>query len=136
MMFRFFLTLYIFLLSGYGNLHAHTQANMCPESVKNLEATEHISLVTLIDDNTHIVNCTPTIKENNKVVISDNEIEDDETSSSKKSLEINKCFTLLSFSHSARDIISYTNNGIPAINKNISYFTSHRWYIIFRVIRL
>jgi len=78
---------------------------------------------------------THTERQNDKIVVTDNEGDDEELVSYKKYLEINNYFTTALYAQTLGYSHRYVKESLPQ-SKPFSYFSSYRKYIVFRVIRL
>lgn len=132
---RFFIPLYVLLLSGQGLLHAHTQDSNSALCIENYSGTDITPDFGYLINDISIINTTPDFSKNYKFVVNDNEIEEDETISLKKSLEINNYFASQYLTQVSGYIYTYTKNSLPN-GKLFFYAPSCQKYIIFRVIRL
>lgn len=133
-----FLVSLIILLSGGGQLNAHTEKDTAPySSIKSLQEAEHVDLgLEYLKKEYTLKSGVPvTEKQGDKIHATDNEIEEDETSSYKKNLEISKFFTTDSYSQTHEYFCHYTKRRL-AIRKRFFYFSSYKWYIIFGVFRI
>lgn len=142
MLTRFFLMLFVVLLGGQGVLNAH------PYQVHNGYALEKNaeSLALQFDfgfsqdyDASYFKSIpfrTQTEKQNEKFVVTDNEGDDEELVSYKKYLEINNYFTTALYAQTLGYSHRYVKESLPYYSRPLSYFSSYRKYIVFRVIRL
>lgn len=136
LLFRFLIPVFVLLLSGHTQILAHTHGDNTAAHLENCETSTNLSDVGyLLSTDDSIIYPTPDVRKYYKVVLNDNEIEEDETISLKKSLEINNYFA----SHFYTQTPGYTSaslkNRLP-LSKHFFYTSSCQKYIIFRVIRL
>lgn len=142
MLTRFFLMLFVVLLGGQGVLNAHPyQGHNGYALDKNAE-----SLALQFDfgfsqdyDASYFKSIpfrTQTEKQNEKFVVTDNEGDDEELVSYKKYLEINNYFTSALYAQTLGYSHRYVKESLPYYSRPLSYFSSYRKYIVFRVIRL
>ncbi len=132
---KFFLLLCVSLLSGYAHLYAHTcQDGIRPSSLKILERSEHPGFSTVLNEQAFINKPAPSGTEKAKYTIDAtvSEEEDCESISFKKHVEGSHYFTAvfyaLIFGH-------FIHERLPSC-KHALYFSSHKWYLIFRMIRI
>lgn len=136
LLFRFLIPFYILLLSGDTQVLAHVHADDTTVRLENCETSTHLSDVGyLLSTDDSIIYPTPDIRKYYKIVLNDNEIEEDETISLKKSSEINNYFATQFYTQAPGHIYTYTKNSLPYC-KHFFYTPSCGKYIIFRVIRL
>jgi len=136
LLFRFLIPLYILLLSGHTQVLAHTHKDDITTRLENCETSTNLTGVGyLLSTDDSIIYPTPDIKKYYKVVLNDNEIEEDETISLKKSTEINNYFATQFYTQTPGYISTYRKNSLPDC-KHFFYAPSCGKYIIFRVIRL
>ena len=136
---KYLLLFNIILLSGYGQLSARNhkeRSNHC--SKKIIQDTKHASSDFEQKDDPCIVKAsTPADSKNERqeVCVAEKEIEEDEVTSSKKSLE-RSSVSLSNFYALSQECFSlYIKNSLTFF-KRFSYFTSYIWYILFQVIRI
>ena len=136
LLFRIFITLYVFLLSGYGQLDVHADNNAISlSSEKNKEITQS-HLAVLQNDNTLTFLSVNSLleKENLKFRATDNEDEEDDLNSFKL-LALHNCFTSVFYGQVPGYFCGrYIKKGFT-YSKLFSYFSSNK-YIVFRVIRI
>ncbi|WP_188621048.1 hypothetical protein [Flavobacterium suaedae] len=133
-----FLVSLIILLSGGAQLNAHTEKDMTPySSIKSLEEAEQINLgLEYIKQDYTLKSSSPvTEKQGDKIYATDSEIEEDEVPSYKKHVKSSKYFITDSYSQTHEYFCDYTKRRL-AIRKRFFYFSSYKWYIIFRVFRI
>lgn len=137
LLFRFLIPLYILLLSGHTQVLAHTHEDAVTTCLENSEASStHLSDVGyLLSTDDSILYPTPDIRKYYKVVLNDNEIEEDETISLKKSIEINNYFASHFYTQTPGYTATSLKNRLP-LSKHFFYTSSCQRFIIFRVIRL
>ena len=137
LLFKIFISLYVFLLSGYGQLDAHADNN--PLSLTSSKSTENFGYShssTLQNDKfcTFLPVNSFAEKENLKFRATDNEDEEDDLSGFKY-LAINNCFTAVFYGQvSGYFCCRYVKKGLTYSNL-FSYFSINK-YIVFRVIRI
>ncbi len=142
MLTRFFLMLFVVLLGGQGVLNAHPYQGHSGYALgKNAE-----SLALQFDfgfsqdyDASYLKSIpfrTQTEKQNEKFIVTDNEGDDEELVSYKKYLEINNYFTTALYAQTLGYSHRYVKESLPYYSRPLSYFSSYRKYIVFRVIRL
>lgn len=137
-LFKIIISLHILLLSGHTQLRAYTYNDSNYASLeKNIES--HYLNFTEMQDalGINIKTTIPGIqKVNDKIDSTDNEKEEDELTSSKKCLDLNNYFTAVFYTAQTPVYVHhYTEKSLPYC-KHFSSFSSLKWYIIFRVIRL
>ena len=140
LLFRFFISLYVFLLSGYGQLHAATTYKdcVCYSQIYNLDGTIHTSLTTTLQDTDCLIYksaLSQKDKVDDKIENSDNEEDENELIGLKKFLDVNKYF-ITAFGGQASGYSHHDIKKSMPSCKLFSNFTSYKWYIIFRVIRI
>ena len=135
---RIFITLYILLLGGQSQLHAHAvDDSVCYTVSKNLEGSEEICLSILEESRIIAVKASisPAEKQIDKVETSDNEDEKPDELISFKKLEINKYFTTVFCIRTTGYFRDCPKNNL-SLCKLFSYYPSSKRYITFRVIRI
>jgi len=136
LLFRFLIPVFILLLSGHTQVLAHAHAEDTMVQLENCETLTNLSDVGyLLSTDDSIIYPTPDIRKYYKVVLNDNEIEEDETISLKKSLEINNYFASHFYTQTPGYTASSLKNRLP-LSKHYFYTSSCQKFIIFRVIRL
>lgn len=136
LLFKFLIPLYILLLSGHTQVLAHTHADAATTCLENCETSTNLTSVGyLLSTDDSIIYPTPDIRKFYKVVLNDNEIEEDETISLKKSIEINNYFASQFYTQIPGYISTYIKSSLPDC-KHFLCIPSCGKYIIFRVIRL
>jgi hypothetical protein len=133
---RFFIALSFFMLTGFGQLHANAHKNAKSVLVEKTETLQKQHIDVLLNGQPSIVKSSHYFQPDTyKIRANDTEGEEDELSSAKKYLEINKYFNVaffdqlsVHFSHSIKKSLF--------INKHFFHFSSNRRFIIFRVIRI
>jgi len=136
---RFFIALYIFLLSGHGQLHAASMYRncLCSSKIYNLDGTIHNGLTNSLQ-NIECLNYKTTLskdKVNDKIDTSDNEEDDDELAGLKKLLDVNKYF-ITAYGGQASGFSHHDLKKSMPSCKLFTNFISQKWYILFRVIRI
>lgn len=136
---RIFISLYIFLLAGFSQLHASVQQdNICFTPEKILERANH-SIFTHSDGTTDLdvkSAVLTTLKVNDKVDTSDNEDEDEKLVSLKKSVDSSKYLTTTLYNTQSLGYFSHS------VVKRFNTFArsyklpSQKWYILFSVFRI
>ena len=137
---RFFIALYIFLLSGYAQLHATGMYKdcVCNSHIYNLDGSIHAGLSVSLQDADCLTYKTALSKKDkvdDKIDTSDNEEENDEQVSVKKLLDANKYFVIAFGGQTSGLFYQDIKKSLPSC-KLFSNFTSYKRYIIFRVIRI
>jgi len=137
--FRFFIWLFIFLLSGYSNLSAHQESighltNNTEKTITGLSAVHTVLQPTLKS-----VSSPVTIKRNDKTELPDNEEEEDELSSHKilslKKLPGLNYYSSAFYTYTPLYISSRVKKNLPVCRPFFNS-CSQRLHIIFRVIRI
>jgi len=139
LLFRIFISLNIFLLAGFSQLHATVQQdNICFTPEKILEKAHHSAFGDIengqnLDLKSAIVT---TLKVNDKVDTSDNEDEDEKLIPLKKTLDSSKYLTTTLYNtqlsgYLSHSVIKRFNNFKRSYN-----LPSQKWYILFRVFRI
>lgn len=132
---RFFIALSIFLLTGFGQLHANAHTNTAAASIEKSDAL-HKHIDALVNGQPSIVTSSHYFQPDNlKIRATDTEVEEDNLSSAKKCLEASKYFTAALFDHSSVQFSHSIKKSIFS-NKPFFNFSSYRKYIVFRVIRI
>ena len=135
---KFFLTLYIVLLSGMGQVYAHSfEKNTFSAPSKNRLTTGFNSLDNVMQDNSLVIKRHSSGKENNLIFEeTDKEEEEDEHDTNEKHLEGGNYFIAL-FDNAIIGSYSddFDNLGLYS-NEQITYTASCGKYIVLRVIRI
>jgi hypothetical protein len=134
---KFFLSLYILLLGGYGQVYAKVyQDCVCYSSSKTIDWSEHASVDSDQNDQTLITKSGHCITENEeyKLRATDNENEDDDQLSVKKYFEACNYFPSDFYGQLPGYFFSYTIKRLPHC-KHFSYFSSDT-YLKLRVLRI
>jgi len=135
---RFFISLFIFLLAGYGQVYAHTsQDTMNYAAIKSLSEPKHSVLADFIKSRDINVKAdiSALSKVNDKVDASDNEDEDEKPISIKKLLDNGNYYTTVFNTQTPGYFFSNVKKRLTNF-KPFSSATSQRKYILFRVIRI
>ena len=136
---RYFLSLSILLLSVYSNLYAYTNQDcICHSSQKTFVRSEHAARISSLH-NSQALKLKSTLygteAEHCKIVAAEIELEEDESVSLKKALEISDFFTAIFYAQALAYLLNYLKK-VLAFCKHFAYTSSHRWYLLFRVFRI
>jgi len=133
---RFFITLYIFL-AGFSQVDAREHKDHAGYSpIKNLIKSENAVCVNALFEESPVFTSTHSLQaENYKFKATDNEGEEDELSSSKKSLDLNTYF-VTNFNAQAPVSFYHADKKCVPASEHFFHFSSYRRYIIYRVIRI
>lgn len=137
LVFRFFLSLYFLLVSGYGYVYANTYQEHIGYSASKIIASQQPDAPGLLQDNLIFTNRTvPAHTENahEKIDVQDNEDEEEELTSFKEYLELGNAVTNFFHSLTFGDYSRYVKKSLPFC-KHFSYLSSDT-YIILCVIRV
>jgi len=135
---KYLLPLCIFLLSGMGQLSAHAQKGSAYyASSKNLKGSAYARIGTAQPDLTTSIKSSlfNTKKVKNRLAAAENEREEDELITFKKNAESSDFFTAVFYTQVLEYLFSYQKSFL-AFCKQFSYYSSHRWYLLFRVFRI
>ncbi len=132
---RFFIALSIFLLTGFGQLHATAHKDASAAVIEKSDNL-HKHIGALVNGQPSIVTSSHYFQPDTlKFRATDTEVEEDNLPSAKKCLEASKYFTTalfdfssVQFSHSIKKSLFYT--------KHFLNFSSYKKYIVFLVIRI
>jgi hypothetical protein len=134
---RFFISALVFLLSGYGQMHANSdRESINCASIENLQKSNAILDLVQNSETTTFKALHSYEQADSKFRATDNEGEEDELSSgSKKSLELNNYFTIAFSAKLPVSFYHHVKKSLPVSELFIN-FSSYRKYIVFRVIRI
>lgn len=136
---RFFLLISVLLIGGYGKLYPHAYQNsISHSSVKStIQKAEYDYFGNFQSDDITTIKSPSSheLKSNEDLHATDNEVEEDETFSFKKYLELSNFFTTVLYAQLLGFFFLLTKKSL-LINRHFSYFSSCRKYIVFRVIRI
>ena len=135
---RNFLSLSILLLSVYSNLYAHTfKECICHSSKRTLIKSEHVRFGDAKSTQTKIIRATLSGTENEKCKLVAAEIEEEkqEWLSFKKFLANSNYFSSLFSALVFGFCCLILQKRLPSCKHSL-YFSSYKWYILFRVIRI
>lgn len=134
---RFLISLTVFVLTGYGQLDAHTHNEGNSDTiVKNLDRVGNVN-VDIVSHGTNLMRSSHYFEpDTSKIRATDNEGEEEELSqTSKKSSEISSYFIPSFFNNVPASFYHYVKKSLP-FTEHFSHFTSYRRYIAFRVFRI
>ena len=137
MLIRIFISLYVFLLAGLGQMHAHVQQdNLSYTPIKIIEKAHHTGLYDFQNRKINIKSTLSSLgRVNDKVDTSDNEDEDEKLLSLKKFSANNNFFLPVVATQIPGYFYPYlTKCFIPSTRFN--NFSSQRIYILFQVFRI
>lgn len=135
---KYLLSLSILLLSVYSNLYAHSyQECICHASKKTLLRSERASLGSMHTNQTLLLKSTLSSREKETCKIIAAEIEEDkhEWISLKKFLDGSNYFTTLFYALAFGYLGLFLKKCLPSCKHSI-YFSSYKWYLLFRVFRI
>ncbi len=135
---KYLLSLGILLLSVYSNLYAHTpQECICHSSKKTLTKSEHTSFGNVKNSQAHIIKATFSVTENEscKLIAAEVEEEKHEWISFKKYLAYSNYFTSFFYALAFGYFCYLLKKRLP-LGKHSLYFSTHKWFLIFRVFRV
>ncbi|MDG3581252.1 MULTISPECIES: hypothetical protein [Galbibacter] len=135
---KFFISLCVILISGFGQLYAHSsQDAVAYSSIRSLENFTHTNYCVLQDaHDPNAVSFSPGLeKRDHKIEITESEVTEEELISFKKDSEIADYLTSL-WQLNAYKYAFLNNRKTTFLDKQTSYLSSFRWYIVFRVIRI
>jgi hypothetical protein len=135
---KYLLSLFILLLSVYGNLYAHTnQECNCYSSKRTLVGSEQASFGALHNNQAQFIKATLSVTENEncKIVAAEIEEEKHEWISFKKYLAYSNYFTTVFYALAFGYFCYLLKKRLPSCKHSI-YFSSCKWYLRFRVIRI
>ena len=136
--FRILISLTIFLLAGFSQLHATVQQDNISFTPKRILEKAHHKAFGDVENGQNLdlkSAIVTTLKVNDKVDTSDNEDEDEKLAAPKKTLDSSKYLTTTLYN---TPISGYSNNVIKRFNnfKRTYSLPSQKWYILFRVFRI
>ncbi len=135
---RFLLSLCVLLLSEYSQLYAYPSQECNSTSfIKTSKESEQARLEFIQHDQPLIISSSPAVTERENAKINAAEIveEDYISISFKKYLESSHFFTALFYALTFGYCCRFIKTCLPSCKHSI-YFSSYKWYLIFRVIRL
>jgi len=134
---RYFLFLCIFLLSGFGSSPAYACEDACVASTQSSKNS--------VQANNNSLHSRPIVvessfshqpgKRNNKAIVEENEIEDDECFSSEKYCKSINFFAAL-FCSRFLDAFFSSLKSFFGFWKHFTHISSYKFYLMFRVFRL
>jgi hypothetical protein len=137
---RYILFFSILAAGGYSQLAAHTYS--CTDStfystVQHLIQAEHPGLPIVQHHHNSVIKSSRsgTLKANHKIDVVENEIEEDEVSSSKRHSDGRGVYVTSGFVYSVASVFDAVAKFSPLYNNN-SYYTSSDRYIVFQVFRI
>lgn len=137
-LFSLFLSLTVLLLSGYGLVSAHhAQGDIGLPSDKTLSQSDQVNFASILRDRSFILQspCSGTEKETGKVIIAENEIEEENLNHVRKYVESSSAFTAIIYALVLGYFFRYLKKRV-SLRGRFSSFTSSRCYILFRVLRI
>lgn len=133
---RFVIAASVFMLTGLGQLHANAHTENKNTSVEASIDLQRQYMDALINGQPSIVKSSHYFQPDTfKIRATDNEVEEDELSSAKKYLDVNKYFIAESFDQSYIYFSNTVKNSLFS-HKHFFHLSSFRRFIIFRVIRI
>jgi len=135
---KYFLLLCFILLGGYTHMSSHTVkevANCSPESIaQSLKLEDSVSFQT-DETSGNKFSLTAKEKEQEKIEIAENEIEEEEIFHVKKYLDYYNYFDLF-YKKSFDSYFHLTDRNLPIGKSSFFYSSLESLYIVFRVFRL
>jgi hypothetical protein len=133
---RFFIALSVFMLTGFGQLHASAHKDSKGVLLEKSENLKEQYIDALLNGHPSIVKSSHYFQpDNSSIRATDNEVEEDELSSAKKYLDANKYFSVSLFDQSLVNLSHSIKNNL-FFNKHFFPLSSYRRFIVFRVIRI
>jgi len=136
LMIRFFLTLCIFLLSGYSQFYAHAgQDHILHSSVTTLNGPAHASLGTAQDHQALALHFAASNTDSHKIVAEEITEEEHKSVSFKKYLESSSCITAVFYALTFAYFCHLIKKRLLSCEHSFD-FASHKRYLLFRVLRI
>lgn len=133
---RFVIALSVFLLTGFGQLHANAYNDTARPSIDKSENLRKEYIDALLNGQPSIVKSSHYFQPDTyKIRANDNEGEEDEQSSAKKYSVVAKYSNAALFDQSSVEL-SHSIKKNLFFNKHFFHLSSFRRFIIFRVIRI